>query len=367
MSATDSMNTRTIVVGLLSDPDYPAELANVLGAELPELLAKQADSEVRWDIRIDTDPITAAVHNATEVLAAAEDQRRREGWDYAVYLTDLPMRIGWRPIVAEVSRSRGVAALSLPGLGGLRLYRRARRGVLRLISELAGTTSTAQRQAGWHGSRVAEALHPVQRVRPDDAGVDERFAASLLRGRAHLLAGMVRSNRPWRLVFGMAGTMAAVLATSAFFLVSSTPWQMSDAMSTARLATATLVVVAVMVAWIIGYHHIWEHTRSRSDREEAWLYNFATVITLSLGVLTMYAGVFLANFLAAQFVIDEQVLASVVGHRVDITHYLALAWLATSAATIAGALGSGLESERTVRQTAYGYRERQRLAERSTH
>lgn len=362
------MSTRTIVVGLLSDPDYPAELADVLSAELPDLLARQADSEVRWDIRIDTDPITACVHDATEVLAAAEDQRRREGWDYAVYLTDLPMRTGWRPIVADVSRSRGVAALSLPSLGGLRLYRRVQRAVLRLIAELAGTTSTAPRQAGWwHGSRVAEALHPVQRVRPDDAGVDDRFAASRIRGRAHLLAGMVRSNRPWRLVFGMARTMAAVLATSAFFLVSSTPWLMSAGMSAARLATATLVVVAVMVAWIIGYHRIWEHTRNRSDREEAWLYNSATVITLSLGVLTMYAGVFLANFLAAQFTIDEQVLASVVGHRVDITHYLALAWLATSAATIAGALGSGLESERTVRQAAYGYRERQRLAERNTN
>lgn len=366
----DSRRTRTLVAGLLSDPDYPAELVRYLSTELPELLRERVDETVRWDVRTGTDPITANVRSNNEILDAAEDQRKREGWDFAVYLTDLPMHTGRRPILADVSSARRVAVLSLPCLGGLRLYRRTRESVLRLFTELAGTASTSQLHVGWYqpraGRRLVELLHPVQRLRPEDSDVDERFAASAVRGRVHLLAGMVRSNQPWRLVFGMASTMAAVLATSAFFLVSTTPWQLADAMGTARLSIAMLAVVGIMVGWIIAYHHIWERTRPRGDRGEAWLYNSATVVTLSFGVLTMYVAVFLANLLAAGFAIDERLLASTVGHPVDHTDYLVLAWLATSAATIAGALGSGLESENTVRQAAYGYRERQRLAERDS-
>jgi hypothetical protein len=51
---------------------------------------------------------------------------------------------------------------------------------------------------------------------------------------------------------------------------------------------------------------------------------------------------------------------STLQHPVDFGDYLTLAWMATSLATVAGALGSSLEDERTVREVAYGYRQQQR-------
>ena len=51
---------------------------------------------------------------------------------------------------------------------------------------------------------------------------------------------------------------------------------------------------------------------------------------------------------------------SVLKHPVGLGEYLSLAWLATSLATVAGAIGASLEHEETVRAASYGYRQRRR-------
>ena len=54
------------------------------------------------------------------------------------------------------------------------------------------------------------------------------------------------------------------------------------------------------------------------------------------------------------------VQVDILRHPVSISEYLTLSWLATSLATVAGALGASLEDEETVRQASYGYRQRRR-------
>jgi hypothetical protein len=82
----------------------------------------------------------------------------------------------------------------------------------------------------------------------------------------------------------------------------------------------------------------------------------ATTLTLVLGVASLYAAVFALSIATAALIIDAGVLGKALGHDADIGDYAALAWMASSLATIAGGLGAGLESDEAVREAAYGYR-----------
>ena len=70
----------------------------------------------------------------------------------------------------------------------------------------------------------------------------------------------------------------------------------------------------------------------------------------------MYAALFALTIAPAALVIDAGVLGDALGHEADVGDYAALAWMASSLATIAGGLGAGLESDEVVREAAYGYR-----------
>jgi hypothetical protein len=358
---------RTLVVGLLADPDTPAEIAAKLVDDLPDVLGAHIDSEIVWELRTMTHPVTASVQDPEQVLGAVADQTADTEWDIGVYLTDLPMQHDDRPILVDLDHDRRVAGLSLPGFGPLLQHQKVRNAVVRLVADLAGTAEAGLDQGRHHPSHLgrvaARHLQPVRVVQAGQGRHTRRYVTTRWRGRARLLAGMVRTNQPWRLVLGMRTALAAVLGTSAYLTITSTIWLLSTRLGVGKLVLTTVVSVALMVAWIIGAHHLWERARDPGEREETVLYNASTVLTLSIGVLTMSAAVYVLTLLGSLFLLEPSVLGSNLGRPPELADHLMLAWLATGLATVAGALGSGLDSEDAVRRAAYGYRERQRRDE----
>jgi hypothetical protein len=359
---------RTAAVGVLSDPDFPAELAADLVGALPELLAQRVDGSVTWVVERRNDPLISVTHELSQVLDLARVRREQYGWNLAIYLTDIPVRSGWHPVLADISLVHGVAGISVPALGGWMLRRRVREVVIRVIGVLTGLRSAADLHLGldarpWN-RRLSRLVHPVRGVQPDEEEVDVRFIASLVRGRFRLLAGMVRTNQPWRLILGLASALTAVVATSAFGLLTDAMWQISDAVNVWRLVVATIGSITLMVGWIIYHHRLWERAADHRDREETILYNTVTVITLGLGVLVMTVAVFAVDLLICWFFLPGPILEQALHHPVGLLTYLNLVWLVTSAAVVGGALGSSLDSEDAVRRAAYGYRERLRRDER---
>jgi hypothetical protein len=379
------------VLGLLPAPEIPEKIATQLSTELPELLSKRVDDRVSWDVSVVCDPLTGSEPDAARVIDAGRERMLEEGWDLAICITDLPIRNDGQPVVAAVSTARKLAVISLPPLGVTLLHRRVREGVVQLVNELyegspelaradgeerddqevvAGTNagevrSPSQRPHQLVRRRLTEIVSPIRRVTPteDDDVVDVRFVSPTVRGHLRLLGGMVLANRPWRLFTTMKSALAAAFATAAYALVMPTIWQMADSLGWARLSGLMVLSIAAMVAWIIVAHNLWERPADGgADQDQTALYNAATALTLAVAVVFSYGVLFVLVLVSALLFLDSGFLGSILGHTVGFSDYMRLAWMATSLSIVAGALGSGLEDEETVREATYGYRQRRRAA-----
>jgi hypothetical protein len=253
-----------------------------------------------------------------------------------------------------------VALISLPALGAVQTRRRARDAVIRLVDGLVGESlelgERGPRRRARVSHRIASLAAPIRAVEPSDDDVDLRFVAAVVRGNVRLLGGMVRANRPWRLIVRLSRALAAATAAVVFALVTSDLWVLADALNWLRLLVLTVLSVGATVVWLIVAHRLWEARQGRGSRQQTVLFNAATTLTLLLGAASLYAALFALTIGAAAVVIDAGVLGEALGHDADIGDYAALAWMASSLATIAGGLGAGLESDEAVREAAYGYR-----------
>ncbi|MCD2195748.1 hypothetical protein LQ327_20460 [Actinomycetospora endophytica] len=186
-------------------------------------------------------------------------------------------------------------------------------------------------------------------------------------GRLRRLAGMVLVNRPWRLVLGMRSALAAVLATSAYLVITSTVWQLAASLSVTKLVVTMVAAIAMMVAWIVGAHHLWWRRDDLPEGEEPALWNASTVVTVLLGVLTMAVAVFVFNIVTMVFFLEPPVYSSDAGTWPGFLDHVRLAWLATAFATVAGAVGSGLDSDAAVEAATYDGEQQRRAREADHH
>jgi hypothetical protein len=166
-------------------------------------------------------------------------------------------------------------------------------------------------------------------------------------------------------MLGLSSALAAALATSAFGLIQNTIWQLADVLGPWRLSLAALGSIASLVVWLIADHELWERRTGPAARlgQPIGLYNAATVITLVLGVASLYGALLVLNFLASEVFVVDGVPGDTLGHPAGVREHLLLAWATTSAAVVGGALGAGLESDEAVRRAAYGHREADRHAQ----
>ncbi|MFF3886141.1 hypothetical protein [Streptomyces sp. NPDC001914] len=353
-------------MALLADPDAPTDIAQRMARTLPDRLTDRSGRGQRFDVEVVSEPFTSGTEDLSTLMHRIMDRGSEGNWDVVVALTDLPLYSHGRKLVVDLSHVHGLALLSLPALGGFRLQTRARQAVEEAVLSLAGPQAT-----GAGGSPGSQPLRGpfIGRLTPIHSGevgeeeiADLRYIVSGPRGYLRVLLGMVRANRPWRLVPGLSKALAAALATGAAATVNSTVWSLAASIGTPRLVVAMVGSIAIMIGWLIVDANLWHRTDEVSPeaRKRATLYNASTVMTVGIGVLVCYVGLLVINLVWALFILNGQVFASTTRTPLDAAEYWTLSWFVASVATVGGALGSGLESDEAIRAAAYSKREQER-------
>jgi hypothetical protein len=343
-----------VTVGVVAAPgvsdELPPDLVEDLRRELTERLPA-----VRWHIQRADDGLVEPPADDAEIVGAARRFLLDRGWDLLVVLTDLPLRVARRPVVAHASPVHGVAVLSVPALGSVAVRRRIREALMRLIDALLGEGDHGGGDHRETAARSRRMDHRLRELASDVEGQAQsvRFTTRVLSGHLRLLLGMVRANRPWQLAVRLSRALIAAGAAGVFALVTSDIWRLADAFGWLRLAAVSAGSVAAIGATLIIGAGLWERAGRPAMRQQVVLFNIATTATV---VVVLYVALFVLALLAGLLLIVPRLLTGALGHPVEFSDYVEVAWLTSSLATVGGALGAGLESDEAVQRAAYTYR-----------
>jgi hypothetical protein len=347
---------RTIVVALVASPGPATELTEASRPGLAAAISARLPGP-QWDVRYVSDHLVAGPADLSRLIGAARRRMLDEDWHLVVCISDLPLQTARRPVVAHGSMTHGVAVLSLPALGAVGVVRRATEAIVRLVAGLVGDYETSANSSD--GRRRPTIGRRLRELGDLDEGDGRGFGlvTGVVTGNLRLLLGMLRANRPWRLAIRLSRALVAALTAGVFALITSDIWRLADRSGATRMTLVAVgSLVAVVVTVVIGAG-LWERSPpDRPAREQVVLFNVVTLMTVIIGVLTMYLSLFFLTAVGALLLVPREPLAEAVGHPVQTGGVLTLAWLATSVATVGGALGAGLESDEAVREAAYSYR-----------
>lgn len=333
---------------LIADPGLPLERAQRERSWIQETLSGRLGRDTTVEVTAFAIRVTADNTLSLNSLSGLSD--RYPGTDMYVVLTEMPRHVRGDPVIAQIFDEENTAVISCPTLGMFRARKRLRRVVCDVVTRMA---------AGAGGSSVPRLKHAVGGWGPDGEG-GEMLCDRPLMGGVRTVLGMTASNEPWRAVRRLSGVITAAIATGAFGIFYNSIWQMSDALSLQRLLSIGALAMVLMTVWLIISNRLWDQPKQETLVRTVLLYNLSTILTLVLTILALYLILVVGIFLSGLVVIDPSFMADLLGKPVDLMNYLDIAWLSAAFGIVAGALGSGFDSETDVRRLTHAQRERSR-------
>ncbi|MFK4098509.1 hypothetical protein ACI2L1_00190 [Streptomyces sp. NPDC019531] len=350
MSETDE--ARRLI--LVADPGLPSDIVRSVCPELADRLDRELATRITWHIDTVTIPLVpeeqAGVDDIADVIDAQLEDKH---WDIGIFLTDLPRRARLDAVSAEIDASHRVALVSLPALGFRRLRPRVKAAVVGVTGRLLTEAAEPHDKLAGNGHWDEAPGH--------DAGPD-RWIVPGLRGHIRLIGGMVRANRPWQLFTSLSRALAGVFATAAISFFNSTTWQVALRAGVWQQILITVLSTVALTVWIIVDHGLWERPGDRvpGHHSARYPYNLITFITIALGVISLYAVLYLTLAALSFLILGPTAFGRIAGQPTGPADHFWLAWFIASVAIVGGAFGTGLEADEAVRNAAYGRRHRDR-------
>jgi hypothetical protein len=162
--AKDTDEQSSVVLGVVVAPGLAEDVRARIAADLADDL-RDSYGTVEWQAELAVDRLVVPPVPTTEILDAARRKLLDRDWDIAVIVTDLPLRRAGRPVSRHVSRTYGIAVVSLPALGAIHLRPRLRRTLLDLVGELVGDAAGTPDRSGrgrWRTDLLRELATDVE-------------------------------------------------------------------------------------------------------------------------------------------------------------------------------------------------------------
>jgi len=345
------------VLGIVADPGAAFSLARELADTDLHCELDQRLPGARWCIEVMEHRLVQPPATDAQIVKAARKTLLDKGWDVVICLTDLPLHVEQRPVVAHANPVRNVAIVSVPALGAMGARHRIRETIVRLLVRLiAGSAELHATKSHHHNLGGRSRRVTVQRVRElgsDPADEAFFYTARVLTGNLTLISGMVAANQPWLLSLRLSRALTGAVAAGVFGLLTADIWRLSDAYGWPRLLGTALASIAATAATLIFGAELWEPIVERRVRQQVVLFNIVTTITVLIGVSLLYCALYVLSLGASFWFVVPQVWKDQVGHPASLRDYFELAWLISSLAMVGGALGAALESDEVVRAAAY--------------
>lgn len=178
-------------------------------------------------------------------------------------------------------------------------------------------------------------------------------------GWMRLVSGMTRLNQPWTALSNFKTIVGLSFATGTYISIFHTPWELSLEYSLWRFLLFMFIAIFSMTGWIIYVHNLWETRSNKSQSIYRYLYNFTTISTLLSITVVNYIIVALLLMLSVVTFVPIELFDVWTNTELEVTwpDYFKLVWFVSSAGVFAGAFGSTVEDEDTIRNVTYSYRQ----------
>ncbi len=354
---------KEIKIILIAAPEFSTNIAEQLQEELPQIFELTINNQVKWTIETVTDGFTSVAEDDKELLKGVISLLENKEWDYVISLTDIPLFNEDEVVLARVNYEYTFGLISLPACGWS-LNKRLTDVVVQVVEDIYYKDIKITNEEQIDRVNQLFRLSKVKRINESKRETEDlRYIfSSKIYGLLTILLGMTYDNRPWTIMSSLKSTIAVAFGSGAYAIIFPTLWTTSYVYDPWRLTLFMVLAIVSMGLWIIAGHNLWEKETVSDNRKYRILYNTTTILTLFLAVAIFYI-ILIGLFLMTIFVfVDPHYYADQVeiNHLPNVMNFLQLAWLTASIGTVTGAVGVGLENEENVRQTTYGYRQRQR-------